>query len=422
MEEKDKKERQVHLRDAGEERLISLKKKPVELSGLIKKAALYGFLGLAFLGCMFLIFGSKEEKTLKPRLNELVPEASVQELASDKRKAYEKELMEKKALEKKQKLLSLSDFWNNDSSQIAQIENHSDYENENPQENGNVLKHSSPNAEYRNIRSTMHNFYRDDSQTKALQKQVEELKQQLEQQPQRDPIEDQLALMEKSYQLASNYLPKEMQQQDEIPIQEPVEDDNGIVPVYNTSKNIVSYLHRENPQYQANSFYTVGDSKQNNIPRNSIKACIHETQQVSIGSNVALRLLESIRLENRVIPKGSMLTAMVKINNSRLTLTVESVEWESSIFPVELIAYDMDGQPGLYLPSSMELNALNEIAAQMGNSTGTNIMVSRSAGQQLAGDLSKGLVQGVSGYFSKKMKQLKVTLKAGHELLLVSKK
>jgi hypothetical protein len=40
-------------------------------------------------------------------------------------------------------------------------------------------------------------------------------------------------------------------------------------------------------------------------------------------------------------------------------------------------------------------------------------MLSSSPGQQIAGDLSRGLVQGISGYFSKKMKTPKVTLKAG---------
>jgi hypothetical protein len=48
-------------------------------------------------------------------------------------------------------------------------------------------------------------------------------------------------------------------------------------------------------------------------------------------------------------------------------------------------------------------------------------MLTQSAGQQMAADLSRGVVQGISGYFSKKVRTPKVTLKAGHQLFLVPK-
>lgn len=67
------------------------------------------------------------------------------------------------------------------------------------------------------------------------------------------------------------------------------------------------------------------------------------------------------------------------------------------------------------------MNALSEIASNMSQTSGTSIMMTRSAGQQVAGDLSRGMVQGVSGYFSKKVRTPKVTVKAGHQIFLVSK-
>jgi hypothetical protein len=39
-----------------------------------------------------------------------------------------------------------------------------------------------------------------------------------------------------------------------------------------------------------------------------------------------------------------------------------------------------------------------------------------STGQQVAADLSRGVVQGISGYFAKKVRTPKVTLKAGHQV------
>jgi len=63
---------------------------------------------------------------------------------------------------------------------------------------------------YRNVQSTLGSFYKDDnSETKELRKQLEELKEKLAEKdvPARVTVDDQLALMEKSYQMAAKYLP-----------------------------------------------------------------------------------------------------------------------------------------------------------------------------------------------------------------------
>jgi len=44
--------------------------------------------------------------------------------------------------------------------------------------------------------------------------------------------------------------------------------------------------------------------------------------------------------------------------------------------------------------------------------------ISTDAGAQLAADLGKGLIQGTSQYFSKKMRSVKVHLKAGYKVLI----
>ena len=57
-----------------------------------------------------------------------------------------------------------------------------------------------------------------------------------------------------------------------------------------------------------------------------------------------------------------------------------------------------------------------------GSNSSTSVMLTQNAGQQVAADLSKGVVQGISGYFAKKVRTLNVTLKSGHQVFLVSKK
>ena len=53
-------------------------------------------------------------------------------------------------------------------------------------------------------------------------------------------------------------------------------------------------------------------------------------------------------------------------------------------------------QPGIFIPNSIEMNAVREVAANMGGSLGSSINISTNAGAQLASDLGKGVIQGTS--------------------------
>ncbi|MNF83736.1 hypothetical protein D3C84_660650 [compost metagenome] len=250
-------------------------------------------------------------------------------------------------------------------------------------------------------------------------------------------VDDQLALMEKSYQMAAKYLPSGTNTGEPAPA-------NGTVPTFSVStqkepfvafsstrKNTVSALYREPSdsvfladwsQKKNSRFYTAGALEQVVQPKNSIKACVQETQTIIGESGVRLRLLEPAQTPNRTIPKGTILTANAKLEGGRLQMKVTSIELDGNIILVDITIYDLDGQQGLYVPYSPEMNALTEMAGNMSQQSGTSLMLTQSAGQQVAADLSRGVVQGISGYFSKKVKTPKVTLKAGHQLLLVSKK
>jgi hypothetical protein len=63
---------------------------------------------------------------------------------------------------------------------------------------------------YRNAQSTLGSFYQDDnSETMELRRQLDELKEKLaEKDVPPTTVDDQLALMEKSYQMAAKYLPQ----------------------------------------------------------------------------------------------------------------------------------------------------------------------------------------------------------------------
>ena len=156
--------------------------------------------------------------------------------------------------------------------------------------------------------------------------------------------------------------------------------------------------------------------------RNTIAACVHGTQTVSDGQALRVRLLEAMAVDDRLIPKGTVLTGGTRIQGERMDIVITNVEYQGTVIPVELEVYDADGQQGILIPNSLEYDAVREIAAGMGGSMGSSISISTDAGAQIASDLGKGVIQGVSQYITKKMRTVKVTLKAGHRLLLHSPK
>ena len=134
-----------------------------------------------------------------------------------------------------------------------------------------------------------------------------------------------------------------------------------------------------------------------------------------------LRLLEPVQAGEVYIPAGTALTGTAKISGERMEIAVTSIAYKGAIVPVELDVYDTSGLKGVPVPGSEELTALKEMAANMGSTMGNSINISTDAGAQLASDLGRGVIQGASQYLSTKFRTAKATLKAGYEVLLVSK-
>jgi conjugative transposon TraM protein len=116
----------------------------------------------------------------------------------------------------------------------------------------------------------------------------------------------------------------------------------------------------------------------------------------------------------------SDVSCTAKIQGERLDITVNSVEFGGQILPVELTVYDLDGQRGIFIPNLQELSAAKEIVANMGTSASTSINLSNDAGEQFVADMGRNLIQGVSQFAAKKLREVKVHLKSGYRLYLVS--
>ena len=156
--------------------------------------------------------------------------------------------------------------------------------------------------------------------------------------------------------------------------------------------------------------------------KNTLSACVYGTQSVKDGQTVRLRLLEAMSVAEKTIPRNAVVVGTARIQGERLEVAVTSVEHAGMIIPLKLSVYDTDGQKGIFIPSSMEMDAVREVAANMGGSLGSSVNISTDAGAQLASDMGKGLIQGTSQYIAKKMRTVKVHLKTGYKVMLYQEK
>ncbi|WP_447951669.1 conjugative transposon protein TraM [Chryseobacterium koreense] len=410
----------------------------------LKKPLIFGLMGIVFVGCMYLIFKPGEDKKAIENvgLNDAVPQATGAGMPADKSKAYEQEMLERKEQEKRNALATLSDYWNTEDKEEPTDEQFPEEDETNGYGGGKGSgRKGNPGLNsYRNMQSTLGSFYQDDnSETMELRRQVDEMKAKLAEKdvPPVATVDDQLKLMEKSYEMAAKYLPQNTNTTNAASANGTASGGSSanqkehFVAFTPARKNTVSALYREPTdsafladwsETKNRGFYTAGSVEQVVQPKNSIKACVHDAQTVVGETGVRLRLLEPAQTPQRTIPKGTIVTANAKFQNGRLQLKITSIELEGNIIPVDITIYDLDGQQGLYVPYSPEMNALTEMAGNMSQTGGTSVMLTQNAGQQVAADLSRGVVQGISGYFAKKVRTPKVTLKAGHQVFLVSKK
>ena len=258
------------------------------------------------------------------------------------------------------------------------------------------------------------------AEVEALKEQVAALQSQLDAERQQP---DSLELAEEQYKLAWKYLgggtaageeagPTKQRRDSRLSVMRPVREGEVEASTLDTRADFTI-------ERNLGFLTATGRAAENQVP--TVKACVAQTQVIRAGSTVQLRLLEAVRIDGVLIPRNTPLYGLATIAGMRLQVTVSSVEYGGRIFAVEAAAYDLDGQLGLNVPNSRERTALKEALASVGQTAGTSVNVTRSAGQQVLSELARGGLQASSQYVAGKLREVKITLKANHQLLLISK-
>ena len=273
------------------------------------------------------------------------------------------------------------------------------------------------NQVYQEVQASLEDFYIPEDQSAAqvaeLQARIDELEMQNAYAQQQTQQPNEVELMEKSYQLAAQYLGTGNGGQQAVIVDEP-EKERNVMPVNQVNRNVVSSLSAATSE---RSFSTAVGGKRQNF-KNTISACIASDQSVIDGQSVKLRTLEPMWIGNSLLPKNTTIVGSARLQGERLEITIESIEALGCIMEVDLAVYDSDGQEGINIPNSMESDALKEIGANMGSTVGSSINISTNAGAQIVSDVGRGLLNGVGQYLTKKVRQVKVHLKSGYKVML----
>lgn len=411
----------------------------------LKKGLVFGGLGLLFALSMWFIFApsGKEKSAAQQGLNDSIPQATTEQLTGNKLKAYELGDKSRQDEQTREEMGRLSDYF---------------AQNTIPSESGraeaaaSTAKIESSMHRYEENNRLLNSFYAPDpneQEREALRSELDNLKKELAAKNENEDAEEkrQLALMEKSYQMAAKYLPQSSSTTNaahaftpakekgalNIPAK-PQASSTGSLPameVLAERKQVVSSLNQ--PMTDADFVQQYGTKPRNMgfhsltsavsaVSRNTLSVVVDRTATLKEGDNVALRLLETAQVQGLRIPRQSRLIARAKIEGNRLHLLVKSIEVKGRIIAVKLSAYDTDGQEGVFIPGSEDINALKEVSANIGGSMGTSFTFASSAKDQIISEAARGVMQGASQLLQKKLRTVKVTLKGGYRLFLVQSK
>lgn len=173
-------------------------------------------------------------------------------------------------------------------------------------------------------------------------------------------------------------------------------------------------IKKDRLQKDENNIHFFGlDDSSTSIKKNAIVAIVHENQVLVSGAVVKLRLSQDINLQGQIIPKGQFVFGIAELNDERLNISINSLRYANALYNVKLEVYDLDGMSGIYIPGATSRDVVKQ-AADNALQSAELMTMDRSLPAQAA---AAG-VNAAKSLLNKKIKQVKVTVKAGYQVLL----
>jgi len=166
-----------------------------------------------------------------------------------------------------------------------------------------------------------------------------------------------------------------------------------------------------------NRFYSLDEANAPIATPNAVQATIAETQTIVNGATVKMKLGQDVFVNGTGIPANTFIFGTASLKGERLSIKVAGIRYGNSIYPVDLTVYDLDGLDGLYIPGAINRDVAKASADQSMQTLGVATL-DDSWSAQAAG----AGIEAAKSLFSKKVKLVKVVVKAGYQVLLRDEK
>jgi len=147
---------------------------------------------------------------------------------------------------------------------------------------------------------------------------------------------------------------------------------------------------------------------------NTIGAIVYKNATVVNEATLQLMLTDDIYLSGRLIPKGAFVFGPVKISNERVMVAIRTIQYDKSIYPVNLAVYGLDGQEGIPAPG-----AITQDASSQGMDNAMQLMNMGSMDPSIGAQAASAGIQTAKSLLSRKVHLVKATVRAGDAVLLV---
>ena len=163
-------------------------------------------------------------------------------------------------------------------------------------------------------------------------------------------------------------------------------------------------------------FFGLTDESSSQYDNSAIEAVVNENQVLVNGAVVKLRLLNDVYINGSLIPKGNFVFGVASLNGERLEIEINSIRCNQSLYNVKLEVYDVDGLPGIYIPG-----AITRDVAKQSVDNSLQLMELSAMDPSFKAQAAAAGIGAAKSLLSKKVKQVKVFVKAGYRVLLKDK-
>lgn len=158
--------------------------------------------------------------------------------------------------------------------------------------------------------------------------------------------------------------------------------------------------------------------------KNAIKAFVHSTQTVMVGSTLKMQLAENCLTDDgQRIRKGTPVYGEVTaIDGERVIIKISSININNNILPFKKNVYSRDAIEGIYVPGNPKSDVAKDAGASAVSGANTNISGGLDIGTQLVAGAANSVISATKSATSKNIRKIKVTIKTNYQILLMEDK